>query len=44
MSAKGIPKGDGTGKGTRANEGRGGCIPTRTIPNRSAKPFYPKNR
>jgi hypothetical protein len=25
---KGIPKKDGTGKGTRANKGRGGCNTT----------------
>jgi len=27
---KGVPKRDGSGKGTRANQGRGGCSPTRT--------------
>jgi len=26
---KGIPKRDGSGRGTRANKGRGGCSPTR---------------
>jgi hypothetical protein len=26
---KGIPKEDGSGKGTRANQGRGGCAPTK---------------
>lgn len=26
---KGIPKRDGSGKGTRANQGRGGCKTTR---------------
>ena len=25
--AKGIPKKDGSGRGTRANRGRGGCTP-----------------
>ena len=25
----GIPKRDGSGRGMRANRGRGGCIPTR---------------
>jgi len=29
--AKGIPKRDGTGRGTRANRGRGGCRTTRRI-------------
>ena len=28
--AKGIPKKDGSGRGTRANRGRGGCATTRT--------------
>jgi len=28
MATKGIPKKDGSGKGTRANQGRGGCKPT----------------
>jgi len=27
--AKNIPKRDGSGKGRRANKGRGGCTPTR---------------
>lgn len=27
--AKGTPKRDGSGKGVRANRGRGGCSPTR---------------
>jgi len=27
--AKGIPKRDGSGKGIRANRGRGGCASTR---------------
>jgi len=27
--AKGTPKRDGSGKGSRANQGRGGCSPTR---------------
>lgn len=25
MAKKGVPKRDGSGKGTRANKGRGGC-------------------
>jgi len=29
--AKGIPRRDGSGKGTRANRGRGGCSTTRSI-------------
>ena len=29
MSKKGVPKKDGSGKGTRANKGRGGCKPTK---------------
>lgn len=28
---KGKPKGNGSGKGQRANQGRGGCKPTRKI-------------
>ena len=28
--AKGIPKRDGSGRGTRDNQGRGGCKPTRS--------------
>lgn len=28
--AKGTPKKDGSGKGTRANRGRGGCSSTKT--------------
>jgi len=27
--AKGVPKRDGSGRGTRANKGRGGCKTTR---------------
>jgi len=27
--AKGVPKKDGSGKGARKNQGRGGCTPTR---------------
>lgn len=27
--AKGTPKKDGSGKGKRANRGRGGCAPTK---------------
>ncbi len=31
MAKKGVPKRDGSGKGTRANQGRGGCkTPKRT--------------
>ena len=26
---KGKPRKDGSGKGTRANRGRGGCVPTK---------------
>jgi hypothetical protein len=29
MARKGVPKRDGSGRGTRANRGRGGCSPTR---------------
>ena len=29
MAKKGVPKRDGSGRGTRANRGRGGCVPTR---------------
>lgn len=29
MATKGIPKRDGSGKGTRANQGRGGCTTPR---------------
>ena len=29
MAKKGIPKKDGSGKGSRANRGRGGCKTTR---------------
>ena len=28
--AKGTPKSDGSGKGTRANKGRGGCSTTKS--------------
>lgn len=28
MAKKGVPKKDGSGGGTRANRGRGGCKPT----------------
>lgn len=28
---KGIPRRDGSGKGVRANRGRGGCKATRTV-------------
>lgn len=29
MAKKGVPKRDGSGKGTRANRGRGGCATTK---------------
>jgi len=29
--AKGIPKHDGSGRGTRANAGRGGCKPIQKV-------------
>ena len=29
MNKKGVPKRDGSGKGRRANRGRGGCAKTR---------------
>lgn len=29
MRKKGVPKHDGSGKGTRANRGRGGCTSTK---------------
>lgn len=28
--AKGVPKRDGSGRGVRANKGRGGCSPARS--------------
>ena len=28
-ATKGVPKRDGSGKGTRNNQGQGGCSPTR---------------
>jgi len=28
--AKGVPKRDGSGGGVRANQGRGGCSPTKS--------------
>ena len=28
---KGVPKKDGSGQGTRANRGRGGCKPTQDV-------------
>ena len=31
MAKKGTPKKDGTGRGTRANKGRGGCKTTQRI-------------
>jgi len=31
MAKKGTPKRDGSGKGIRANRGRGGCTTTRSI-------------
>lgn len=30
MAKKGVPKKDGSGKGTRANKGRGGHTPLKT--------------
>lgn len=30
MRKKGVPKHDGSGKGTRANKGRGGCAKTQS--------------
>ncbi len=30
MAKKGVPKRDGSGKGERANRGRGGCTTTRS--------------
>ena len=30
MATKGTPKRDGSGKGTRANRGRGGCKTTKS--------------
>jgi len=30
MAQKGVPKRDSSGKGTRANRGRGGCEKTRS--------------
>lgn len=30
MAKKGIPKKDGSGKGTRNNKGRGGCKPPKS--------------
>lgn len=29
MATKGVPKRDGSGRGTRANQGRGGCTTTK---------------
>jgi len=31
MAKTGVPKRDGSGKGTRANKGRGGCKTTKTV-------------
>lgn len=31
MTRKGVPKRDGSGRGRRANRGRGGCSKTRSI-------------
>ncbi len=31
MAKKGVPKRDGSGKGRRANAGRGGCKVTRKV-------------
>ena len=30
MAKQGVPKRDGSGRGIRANRGRGGCKPTRS--------------
>jgi len=30
MAKKGVPKEDGSGRGTRANRGRGGCVTPRS--------------
>jgi len=30
MAKKGVPKRDGSGGGTRANKGRGGCVDPKT--------------
>ena len=38
---KGIPKRDGSGKGTRQNRGRGGCKPTRKT---GKQPYKGKSR
>ena len=38
MSKKGVPKLDGSGKGNRANKGRGGCaVPRKTGQGRNIK-------
>ena len=29
MAKKGVPKRDGSGRGIRANKGRGGCLPSK---------------
>jgi hypothetical protein len=29
VKVRGVPKRDGSGRGVRANQGRGGCQPTR---------------
>ncbi len=31
MSKKGAPKRDGSGRGTQANRGRGGCPPAKQV-------------
>ena len=31
MPKKGVPKRDGSGKGKRANQGRGGCVKTKKV-------------
>lgn len=31
MAKAGVPKRDGSGKGTRSNQGRGGCVKTQKI-------------
>ena len=31
MAKKNVPKQDGSGKGVRANKGRGGCVKTKLV-------------
>ncbi len=37
MAKKGVPKKDGSGRGVRANQGRGGCEPTKKTGKRKNK-------